>query len=128
MLLILEVGLTIYGIVALCTGKFSFGKGIAIEGWQARLLGAICFCTLPFILMVGFAVGFFSALNGIDLSNNPAIVLIDLIGVGAVIGLCLILISVFQKQQAPKPSQPYNPFQQPPTSGPTDGNNPYSQR
>jgi hypothetical protein len=57
MLLLLELGLTIFGIVALIRGKMTLTKKRVVEGTPARLLGILALIPLPltiiFVLLFG---------------------------------------------------------------------------
>jgi hypothetical protein len=47
MILGLEIGLAIYGLIALIKGRFNISKAKAVTGVPARLLGLVCLTPLP---------------------------------------------------------------------------------
>lgn len=54
---ILEIGMLIYGIIGLSTGKMQFGKDKFVYGAPARLVGLIFLLPLPLALVGGFIYG-----------------------------------------------------------------------
>jgi len=63
MLLALEIGLLIFGIIAVATGKLTLTKNHVVRGTPARLLGVVGILTLPSVLLVCFAIGFSAGLD-----------------------------------------------------------------
>lgn len=57
MILGIEVGLLVYGVIALFNGKFAVSKTRAVFGWPARLLGLVAMSLLPACIMVGLVIG-----------------------------------------------------------------------
>ena len=53
-----EIGLLIYGIIAMIRGQYSMGKGKKVIGSKARLLAAVCMVPIPLSMIAGFLVGF----------------------------------------------------------------------
>ena len=53
MLIGAEIGMFIYGLVALFRGKFSAGADKTVTGGRARVLGVICMIPIPLALMAG---------------------------------------------------------------------------
>jgi hypothetical protein len=53
-----ELGLLIYGIIALIKGQFSMGKGKKVQGSSARVLGIISLLPMPLAAIAGFVIGF----------------------------------------------------------------------
>jgi len=47
MVLFAEIGLFIYGIVAIIRGRFSAGKNKTLIGMPARVCGIVCLMPLP---------------------------------------------------------------------------------
>jgi hypothetical protein len=101
MILGAELGLTIYGLVALIRGQFSIGKGRVIKGWQARVLGAICLCMLPIAFAIGLVYGFVMVMNGVDITQQSglSLVWIDLIAIAGVLIPVMILGPMFFRSQ-----------------------------
>ena len=62
MILGAEIGLLIYGIYSLATGKYSLSKGKVLTGGKARLLGVLCMLPLPLAFITGVLLGLFFAL------------------------------------------------------------------
>jgi hypothetical protein len=102
MILGAEIGVTIYGLMALIRGKFSMGKNREIVGLPARMLGLLCLATLPLVIGLGFVVGFAAAMNGKDLSTaNPLqFIWIDIVVLVSIF-LCVTLIGkwLYNNQQ-----------------------------
>ena len=53
-----EIGLLIYGIIAMIRGQYSMGKGKKVIGSKARFLAAVCMVPIPLSMIAGFLVGF----------------------------------------------------------------------
>jgi hypothetical protein len=87
MLLILEIGLSIYGLYALITGKFCLGKEGVATGTEARIAGVIFMLTVPIAFFVGLMFGI---LIGIGLLPESS----QLIG-GIIIDLGAILFTYY---------------------------------
>ena len=62
MILGAEIGLLIYGIYSLATGKYSLNKGKVLTGGKARLLGILCMLPLPLAFIAGVLLGLFFTL------------------------------------------------------------------
>jgi hypothetical protein len=95
-----QMGLLIYGIIAMIRGQYSMGKGKKVIGSKARLLGSVCLAPMVLSMIVGMVVGFL---------NPDAVVSGELKGLIAGIeiailictGIALMLLSkTFYKQQA----------------------------
>jgi hypothetical protein len=90
---ILEIILTVYGIVVLVTGKIALGGGRHCYGTPARLAGAIFAATLPLALvgglLFGFAMGANAAAKNQQLDMNQIIMFGAVIDIGVVL-LCLL--------------------------------------
>ncbi len=99
MILGAEIGVLVYGIVAMIRRKFSLGKRGDVTGWRAVVLGAICTAILPFILVVGLTVGFVFAIQGIEV-NAYSFVWIDIFGLLFGYLGAIMLGRVFLAQQA----------------------------
>jgi hypothetical protein len=53
----MEIGMLIWGIIALSTGKFMLTRNKVVYGPMARVIGAVLILPLPVALVVGLAVG-----------------------------------------------------------------------
>src|SRR4051812_13151875 len=53
MILGLEIGLIIFGLIALFRGKLTISKTKVVEGLPARLLGLLALTPLPIAILVG---------------------------------------------------------------------------
>ena len=124
MILGAEIGLLIYGIIALVKLKFSMGKLGYVTGWRAVVLSLICIALLPCILIVGVAIGIFAAIQGIEL-NTFSLVWIDVVGLAIAITATTVLGRIFLAQQATEAKDALANY---PTSQPVayDPNNPYA--
>src|ERR1700744_6096997 len=93
MILGIEVGLILYGLYALVTGKFSLGKDRVLRGTPARLLILIGFLPIPFAFAI--CVGGSSA-NGA--AGRQAVARLQWIFGGielvVVVGCCVLLFAV----------------------------------
>jgi hypothetical protein len=70
MLLILEIGMSLYGLYALISGKFSLGKKGIVSGTQARIAGAIYLATAPVIFLFGVLLGVLIAIGVLPESSQ----------------------------------------------------------
>jgi hypothetical protein len=55
--LIAEITMTIFGIITLAKGKFSFTRNRIVKGIPAYVIGIILIATFPVILSAGFITG-----------------------------------------------------------------------
>jgi hypothetical protein len=101
MILGAELGLTIYGLIALIRGQFSIGKARVVTGWQGRVLGAICMSVLPIAFAIGLIYGIVMVMNGVDITQQSTISLIwiDLVGIASVLLPVWILGPIFFRAQ-----------------------------
>jgi hypothetical protein len=88
-----EIGLIIFGIYALITGKLTLTKNRIVRGAAARLIAVIALLPLPLSLGIWSIVGFIAAGRGEFLDpTNPWLQLkFGLIEAGIVVG-CLIAV------------------------------------
>jgi len=95
MIIGLEIGLLIFGFVALIRGKFTITKNKVVEGMPARLLGALAILPLPLLVGLGILLGLakgeqFFVKNKLQLTIAEAAIVvvfaIIIFGVGAAIG------------------------------------------
>lgn len=71
MILGLEIGMLIYGIIALAKGTFSIGKDREIVGTPARWLGVLCMSPLPLVFTLFFFWGFLGAAGALPAPPDP---------------------------------------------------------
>lgn len=71
MILGLEIGLTVFGIITLVKRKMSLGKGRHLIGWPAILLGILMTVTLLVVICAAFMVGLVWAILDPSIANNP---------------------------------------------------------
>jgi hypothetical protein len=98
MILVLEIGLAIYGIVALIKGRFSVSKTKAVSGLPARLLGLVCLTPLPLAVV---AIMVYTAAST-DVTNPQQVeqwvqnnkMSITLVEAGVVIGVTILIFVV----------------------------------
>jgi len=93
MLLFLEIGLVIFGIYALVTGKLTLSKNRIVRGAAARLIAVVALLPLPLSLAIGFIVGFIAAGRGefLDPTNQSLRLKFGLMEAGITIA-CLIAV------------------------------------
>ena len=88
-----EIGMIIFGIYALITGKLTLTKNRIVRGTAARLIAVIALLPLPLTLAIGLIVGFIAAGRGQFLDpTNPSLQLkYGLIDAGIMVA-CLIAV------------------------------------
>jgi hypothetical protein len=98
MLLAVEIGLFVFGIVGLATGRMKFSSNKVVTGAPARLLGALAVSTLPLVFSIGFVIGF---IEGFQNPNGDARDLIEkhrtkilILEAGVVFAICVVLFSI----------------------------------
>jgi hypothetical protein len=111
MILGIEIGLLIFGILALARGTFSVGKEKKVTGWRARVLGLICLTPFPVAITAGVAIGVMAALNGQGEPDYRVLAGVEVVIVVAICVLVVVLSKAFYAQQrreaaASKPSHP----------------------
>lgn len=98
MILGIEIGLFVMGIIALATGKMKFSASKVVEGTPARLLGALAVGTLPLVFGLGFLYGFvigFQNPNGVPpqqldrIKTNATIMEVGVVGL-----VCVLLFGI----------------------------------
>src|SRR5262245_33093240 len=72
MLLSLEIGMFIVGLLAVFRGRLKFTAKQEVYGGAARLAGLILMAPVPVAFISGFAIGFHAAVDGraLDLKAN----------------------------------------------------------
>jgi Na+/phosphate symporter len=100
MILGAEIGLTIFGLLALIRGKASTGKGGELTGWHARIIGLICMSVLPLAISIGILAGLVAMLQGVDIANVSGLyfVWVDILAIGLVLAFAWGLGKFFLKQ------------------------------
>src|SRR5690349_8225720 len=91
MILVLEIAMLVWGIIALVKGKLKISKTKEVRGAKARLLGVVLVLPLPLAMMAGFVIGFTAARNG---AVNMDSLKWTLIGVEAGIVLTCLALAV----------------------------------
>jgi hypothetical protein len=81
--LIFEIGMLIFGLIGLISGKLTFSKTIKVVGTPARITGLILVLPLPLALAMGLVLGLLLG-NSLSLS--------DLQTVATIAELLLILV------------------------------------
>lgn len=94
-----QIGLLVFGIIALARGQFGMGKEKKIVGPRARLLGFICLVPIPLSMIAGLVMGFSNpeAVAGGQMKGIIAWIEIAIL-IGTVVILAL-LSKNFHKQQ-----------------------------
>lgn len=94
MILGLEIGLLIFGLVALVRGKFTLSKSKVVEGAAARLLGLLALTPLPLALAVVFLYVAASAPGNPEKFAEDNKLTIALIEAGVVIGIAVLVFGI----------------------------------
>ena len=94
MILGAEIGLLLYGIYSLITGKYSVGKGRVLVGGKARILGFLCVLPLPIAFGAGIILGFFFAL----VLNEPVSPLIATVVEILILVVIAVVVSLLGKR------------------------------
>ena len=122
MLCIVEIAMSVWGIVTLVKGRISLSKGKEITGTGAYLIGGLLAATLPVIFAIGIVYGIIRGMQG--QTDIPIGTIFVDIGVVALIGIgCAILASVYGGENASNPAPIESNDSQPRQRDP---NNPYS--
>lgn len=133
MILGAEVGLLIYGFLAIFRAKFSAGKDRVVTGSSARWLGFLCLLPLPTALTVGIVWGALAELGVINLPNMLVLAGVEVgILVAIVCAVSFLAKRAYARQQElesrigaipTEPSETFtvedheNPFASPTTNG-----------
>jgi hypothetical protein len=72
MICVIEIGLFIFGIIMLITGKMKLSAGRVVEGTPARLLGLLALLPLPLCVVVGLIYGVTVAMQNPNAPNDFA--------------------------------------------------------
>lgn len=88
----LEIGLIVFGLVALVRGKITVSKTKVVEGIPARLLGALALTPLPIAFMVGVAIAATQPNPEQFVKDNQ--LTIALIEAGIVLGIGLLVVVI----------------------------------
>ena len=70
MLLGLEIGMFVIGLIALITGKITLSRGRSLRGVAVRLAGVALLLPIPVALAVVFAYGAYVAASGERLNEE----------------------------------------------------------
>jgi hypothetical protein len=110
MLIGLEIGLLIGGLIALVTGKFKLGKDRVAVGVAAWVAGLVLMLPLPMGFAIGFAIGLQRTLQGqrFDAAQRQgtlALVEWGLVGVCALLGFAIALAARPTRQHAEAPEE-----------------------
>jgi hypothetical protein len=77
--LFLQIGMLIYGIVILVTGKYKLSTTKVAEGPPARIAGVFMLLPLPLALLAGFAVGLTMVREPADLERlRPTFAILEI--------------------------------------------------
>jgi hypothetical protein len=89
MLLALEIGMLVFGIVTLAQGKITFSRTKVVEGAPAYITGVILLLPLPLAFMVGIMVGLEAAQKGRQIDPlDSKFILIE----GGIILACFLVV------------------------------------
>ena len=83
MVLSLEIGLIVVGLIALVTGKVKLGKNRVATGIPARIAGAFFLLPFPVAFAIGFAIGLSQASQGKRVDTEDWKLTLSLIELGA---------------------------------------------
>jgi hypothetical protein len=105
MCLVLEIGMLIFGLIALITGKFSVSRNKVVRGAPARVVGGIMLLPLPLALLSVVAVGLALGLKG-DLQEMEKHRMTFTIVEAAIVLICFIAAMVVGAIYAGPPDRP----------------------
>jgi hypothetical protein len=100
MILGAEIGLFVYGIIALIRGQFSIGKAKTVYGADARILGAISLLPLPIAGAAGFSIGMLYPQSAPESQMNLVIAGIELAIFAGIVFVVLMLGNRFYMRKA----------------------------
>jgi hypothetical protein len=90
MILGLEIGMLIAGILALIKGKFTLTKNRVVEGAMARVIGLVMVLPIPLAIAAGVMVGFALTLQGKPIEEKELRTTLAIVEVVIVLA-CLLL-------------------------------------
>ena len=94
MCLIVEIAMTLWGIVTLVRGKFPLSRNKIVTGRAAYLVGLILTSTVPATFGVGFAFGLYLGSQGVDPDDMDHLIENTLIDVGMELALVIAVMSL----------------------------------
>lgn len=127
MLCVIEIAMTICGIIILVRGQANLTKNRVVTGAPAYVIGSILTATLPLLLTIGIGMGVaLAASKGVEkVAGNPLLFLVDIVGVALIAAVCVVVALIGSKRPERIPmSAPPSQFG-PPTFPPVDPSNPY---
>ena len=134
LLLVLEIAMLVYGIIAVSTGRFSLSAQKEARGVPARIAGVLLILPLPVAFLVGFMVGAAMAAQGraFDIQHIPPWITFMELGIFAVFAISAFVVAGVNAQPVQKyapPKPPYDDYpeeerQRPPHGGYEDQSRP----
>lgn len=120
----LQIILTIYGIVVLASGKFAIGKDRVITGTRARILGLILVLCFPIAFGFGIGIGILITAGVIQ---APKYLIVADVGIIVLDVLLVVILSrTFWAAQERERIAAREATEIPTTSSVTDSNNPFA--
>ena len=104
MILGAEIGMLIFGLLALIRGKLTLTKKRVIQGPMARVLAIIAMLPMPISLGIGVIVGFAMAAQGKQFDPNEMRGTFALVELGVIVA-CLVAIYAIGWSWAESPDQ-----------------------
>ena len=135
---LVQVAMSVWGIVTLATGQFVVSRTRVVLGRPAVLIGVILTSTFPVMVGIGFFFGvvggFLGAFDGGQIPEDLRLTFLALDVVGVLLILAIVYAIALMNNQPRVPRHPgttpppLNPFSPPPPPGyaPPDPNNPYA--
>jgi len=102
MILGAELGILLFGLYVLFSGKYNLGKGRVLTGAKARLLGVLCLLPIPLAFAAGVLAGLFMALTGGPAPSTLLTTVLEIVILVVVVVLVSGLGKMFYDQQAPQ--------------------------
>ena len=99
MCLIAEIAMTIFGIITLAKGKFSFTRNRVVKGIPAYAIGIILTATFPILIGVGFIIGFVMTI--LAHGRQPDMQQLKTIGFFLEIGSVLVILLIVSCHRMP---------------------------
>ncbi|GIW98022.1 MAG: hypothetical protein KatS3mg111_1355 [Pirellulaceae bacterium] len=124
---LVEIAMTVWGIVTLVQGRFFLTRDKIVRGTWAYVIGGLLTATLPVVLGLGFFVGLvLTVIRGREPTVEELLPLsiLDVVVVTVILS-AVVVIAVMKGKPVGPESTPTQSEVGPPVPPPVDTNNPY---